>query len=62
MRYIAAALLSAGRISLKNLNRPSEALRFYQAAAKSPVPHLDWDTTINKGIEAAQKALAPISA
>ena len=56
------SLLSAGRISLKNLNRPSEALRFYQAAAKSPVPHLDWDATINKGIEAAQKALTPVSA
>jgi len=56
------ALLSAGRISLKNLNRPSEALRFYQAAAKSSVPHADWETTISKGIEGAQKALAPVPA
>jgi membrane associated rhomboid family serine protease len=56
------ALLSAGRISLKNLNRPSEALRFYQAASKSSVPHADWETTISKGIEGAQKALSPIPA
>jgi membrane associated rhomboid family serine protease len=56
------ALLSAGRISLKNLNRASDALRFYQAAAKSPVPHLDWESTISKGIEAAQKALGAVPA
>jgi rhomboid family protein len=51
------ALLSAGRISLKQLNRPTDALRFYNAAKASPVPHLDWDTNIQAGIQAAQKAL-----
>ena len=56
------ALLSAGRLSLKNLNRPADALRFYQTADKSPVPHLDWDANIRNGIEAAQKALGPIPA
>ena len=56
------ALLSAGRLSLKNLNRPAEALRFYEAAAKSQVPHADWETNIRNGIEGAKKALAPISA
>lgn len=56
------ALLSAGRLSLKNLNRPADALRFYQAADKSPVPHLDWDANIRNGIEAAQKAVGPIPA
>ena len=56
------ALLSAGRLSLKNLNRPADALRFYQTAEKSPVPHLDWDANIRNGIEAAQKAVSPISA
>lgn len=56
------ALLSAGRLSLKNLNRPADALRFYQAADKSPVPHLDWDANIRNGIEAAQKALSTVSA
>jgi membrane associated rhomboid family serine protease len=51
------ALLAAGRISLKNLNRPAEALRFYVAADKSPIPHLDWETNIRTGIENAKKAL-----
>ena len=51
------ALLSAGRISLKTLNRPQDALRFYSAAKASPVPHLDWETNIQAGIQAAQKAL-----
>jgi hypothetical protein len=32
-------------------------LKFYQAAAVSPVPHLDWEPTIASGIEQAQKAL-----
>ena len=52
------ALMAAGRISLKKLNRPSDALRFYQAAAASPVPHLDWEANILAGILEAKKALA----
>jgi membrane associated rhomboid family serine protease len=56
------ALLAAGRLSLKNLNRPLDALRYYEAAAKSPVPHLDWETNIKNGIESAKKALAPVPA
>ncbi|HEX4544693.1 MAG TPA: rhomboid family intramembrane serine protease [Candidatus Acidoferrum sp.] len=52
------ALMAAGRLSLKKLNRPSEALRFYQAAARSQVPHLDWDSNIQAGLQEAQKALA----
>lgn len=56
------ALISAGRISLKNLNRASDALKFYEQAAKSTVPHLDWETTIGKGIESAQKALGTVPA
>jgi len=51
------ALLSAGRISLKLMNRPGDALRFYNAAKASPVPHLDWETNIQAGIQGAQKAL-----
>ena len=50
------ALLSAGRISLKVMNRPSDALRFYNAAKASPVPHLDWETNIQAGIQAAEKS------
>lgn len=51
------ALIAAGRLSLKRLNRPDEALKFYKAAAASPVPHLDWETNIQNGIAAANAAL-----
>jgi membrane associated rhomboid family serine protease len=50
------ALLSAGRLSLKQLNRPSEALLYYKAAKASKVPHLDWESNIEAGILAAEKA------
>lgn len=43
------ALMSAGRICLKKLNRPADAVRLYQSAQASPVPHLDWDTNIHAG-------------
>jgi membrane associated rhomboid family serine protease len=56
------ALLSAGRLSLKNLNRPADALRFYEAASKSSVPHTDWETNIRNGMESARKALSPVPA
>ncbi|HWZ99823.1 MAG TPA: rhomboid family intramembrane serine protease [Candidatus Dormibacteraeota bacterium] len=56
------ALLSAGRLSLKNLKRPADALRYYETASKSPVPHADWETNIRNGIEGAKKALAPVPA
>ena len=52
------ALMAAGRLTLKKLNRPSDALRFYQAAANSKVPHLDWDSNIQAGLQGAQEALA----
>jgi hypothetical protein len=50
------ALLSAGRLSLKQLNRPSDALVYYKAAKASRVPHADWESNIQAGIEAAEKA------
>ena len=50
------ALLSAGRLALKQLNRPAEALRYYKAASASKVPHLDWESNIQAGIQAAEKA------
>jgi membrane associated rhomboid family serine protease len=52
------ALMAAGRLSLSKLNRPAEALRFYRAAAGSPVPHVDWEMNIQGGITEAQKALS----
>ena len=54
------ALMAAGRLSLKKLNRPAEALRFYREAADSPVPHLDWTMNIEAGIQEAQKSLASV--
>jgi membrane associated rhomboid family serine protease len=50
------ANMSAGRLCLKRLNRPSDALHFYQEAKASRVPHLDWDANIERGIEEANKA------
>lgn len=47
------ALVAAGRIHLKNLNNRSEAARLYRAAHASPVPHLDWEDAINRGLREA---------
>lgn len=47
------ALISAGRIQLKHLGHPEQALRLYIAAQNSPVPHQDWNDTIRKGVDAA---------
>jgi membrane associated rhomboid family serine protease len=57
------ALISAGRIQLRQLGRREEALRLYTAAQDSPVPHADWAETIRKGREAASGTgkLAPVS-
>ena len=51
------AQMAAGRMYLKRLNRPSDALRSYEAAQASPVPHPDWQATIDRGIAEAKKAL-----
>jgi tetratricopeptide (TPR) repeat protein len=57
------ALLSAGRICLKNLNRPEQALKFYNAAASSSVPHAEWESNIRAGTQAARQGrLAPTPA
>src|SRR5437762_12078611 len=51
------ALLSAGRLALKQLQRPSDALLYYKAAKASRMPHLDWESNIQAGIQDAQSAL-----
>lgn len=58
-RQSVPAQVGAARICLKRLNRPQEALRFYEAAHASPIPHLDWDQAIQAGIREAKTALAP---
>jgi membrane associated rhomboid family serine protease len=55
-RQALLALLSAGRLSLKQLNRPSDALLYYKAAKASKVPHADWESNIQAGVLAAEKA------
>ena len=50
--------LACGRIYLKQFNRPDEALKCFEAAASSPIPHLDWEQSIEAGIREARKALA----
>jgi membrane associated rhomboid family serine protease len=52
------ALMAAGRLSLKKLGRPAEALHFYRAASDSPVPHLDWESNIQAGIKEATATLS----
>jgi membrane associated rhomboid family serine protease len=49
------AYMAAGRIYLKRLNRPADALRSYEAAEASPAPHADWQATIDKGLTEAKK-------
>ena len=51
------AQLAGGRLCLKRLHDPQRALRFYQAAAASTVPHLDWESNIQNGMEEAKRAL-----
>jgi membrane associated rhomboid family serine protease len=56
------AQMAAGRLFLKRLNRPTEALKCYEAAQASPVPHPDWQATIDRGIGESRKALQPQTA
>jgi membrane associated rhomboid family serine protease len=57
-RQALTAQLSAARLCLKRLNRPEDALALYEAAASSPIPHLDWDQHIVAGIKEAKAAMA----
>jgi hypothetical protein len=43
---------------MTRLNRPQDALRLYEEAAASPVPHLDWEQNIQSGIREAKALLA----
>ena len=51
------AQLGAARILLKRLDRPHDALRLYEAASTSAVPHLDFERDIESGIQEAKDAL-----
>jgi tetratricopeptide (TPR) repeat protein len=56
------AQMAAGRLYLKRLSRPSDALQLYEAASSSTIPHGDWQPTIEKGIAEAKKVLYPQAA
>jgi membrane associated rhomboid family serine protease len=51
------AQIAAGRIYLKRMNRPADALRLYETAQASSIPHADWQTTIDRGIAEAKRAM-----
>jgi seryl-tRNA(Sec) selenium transferase len=51
------AQLGAARICLKRLGRPLDALRFYEGASASAVPHLDLELDIESGIREAKRLL-----
>jgi membrane associated rhomboid family serine protease len=51
------ANLRGGQLCLKHLHRPTDALKFYEAASASPVPHLDWESSIVLGLREARAAL-----
>ena len=53
------AQMAAGRIYLKRMDRPAEALRWYEAAQASSIPHAAWQATIDRGMEEAKKAMNP---
>jgi len=55
------AQMAAGRIYLKRLDRPADALRLYEAAQASAIPHADWQATIERGIADAKKAMSPVA-
>lgn len=61
-RQALTAQLSAARLCLKRLNRPQDALAIYQAAAASPIPHLDWDQHIQSGIKESKTAIGVAAA
>ena len=52
------AQLGAGRILLTRLDRPDEALRAYEGALSSAVPHLDSEREIESGIREAKSAIS----
>ena len=59
IRQSLIAQINAARVCMAKLARPHDALNLYEAAAKSPVPHLDFDQTIEKGKREAIQALSP---
>ncbi|MDT8069712.1 MAG: rhomboid family intramembrane serine protease [Terriglobia bacterium] len=56
------AQIAAGKVCVQRLNRPQDALKFFEAAKASPIPHLDWEMNIEAGIRDAKKVMRAGSA
>jgi membrane associated rhomboid family serine protease len=57
-RHGLIAQIGAARILLKRLDRPDEALRLYQSASASAVPHLDLEIDIRSAIQESEAAIS----
>ena len=51
------AQLVAARLCLKRLGRPQDALKLYEAAAASAIPHLDLEQNIALGVKESKQRL-----
>jgi membrane associated rhomboid family serine protease len=50
------AQMAAGKLCLNKLSRAAEAVRWYESAAASDVPHVELESAIQFGLSAARKA------
>jgi membrane associated rhomboid family serine protease len=55
------AQLRAAKICLKQMARPEEALRMFEAAYSSPIPHLDFEQAIENGIRESKVAISMVA-
>jgi tetratricopeptide (TPR) repeat protein len=61
-RQSVMAQLAAARICLNRLTRPLDALRLYEGASDSAIPHLDLQHEIESGIREARTAVSQVKA
>jgi hypothetical protein len=61
-RQSVIAQLTAARICLTRLSRAQDALRLYESASASAVPHLDLEQEIESGIRETRNVLAQAKA
>jgi tetratricopeptide (TPR) repeat protein len=61
-RQALMAQMAAARLCLKRLGRAQDALKFYEAAAASPIPHLDLEQSIAMGIREAKTTMTQTKA
>jgi tetratricopeptide (TPR) repeat protein len=61
-RQSVMAQLAAARICLNRLTRPLDALRLYEGASDSTIPHLDLEQEIESGIREARTAVSQVKA